>query len=388
MRAIIIVLDSLGIGELPDAALFGDTGANTLCNIAKQFPDIKINNLVKLGITNIDGVKNITSYKNPIGAYGKLAEKSDGKDTTVGHWEIAGVITEKAFPTYPQGFPRDFIKKFEEAIGTSIIGNCVASGTEIIDRLGQEHVKTGFPIVYTSADSVFQIAVHEDIIPIDKLYKICHIAREVLGKEHNVARVIARPFVGTEGNFTRTKNRKDFSVIPTGKTILDAIKEAGQSVACVGKIEDIFCGVGVTESVHTTNNMDGVDKTIQYMDTIENGLIFTNLVDFDMSYGHRRDVEGYAKALEEFDERLPEIFSKLKDADILFITADHGCDPTMPGTDHTREYIPILAYGKCVKENINLNIRDSFADIGATVLEFLEVEGLEHGQSFLTNIVK
>lgn len=386
-RAIIIVLDSFGIGEMPDADKFGDKGSNTLGNICKNITNLKISNMQNLGLGNIDGVDSIQKVTEVKGCYGRMSEASRGKDTTVGHWEIAGLITEKAFPTYPNGFPEEVIINFEKAIGKKIIGNYASSGTEILEKLGEEHKKTGCPIVYTSADSVFQVAAHEEVISIEELYKICEIAREVLGEEHKVARIIARPFLGEEGNFTRTKNRKDFSIEPPEKTMLNYIMEASKPVVAVGKIEDIFSGYGITEAVHTKNNMDGVDKTIDYMKTVSEGLIFTNLVDFDMMYGHRNDVKGYAKALEEFDNRLPEIINSLKEEDILILTADHGCDPTTESTDHSREYVPILIYGKNINCGINLGTRETFADIAKTVLDYLEInENKVAGKSFLSEI--
>lgn len=388
MRAILIVLDSVGIGELPDAGDYGDCGSNTLLNIKKTIPEMELPNLFQLGLSHIDGASMLSQKPyTPTGIYGKLGEKSKGKDTTTGHWEIAGIVTEVPFPTYPKGFPKEVTDEFEKRTGKKVIGNCTASGTEIIQRLGDEHVKTGDLILYTSADSVFQIAAHEDIVPLPELYKICETAREMLQGEHGVSRVIARPFTGTSGNYKRTANRKDFSLPPTAKTMLDYIKEAGKTTAAVGKIEDIFCGAGITDAVHIDGNMDGVNQTLNYMDTVKEGLIFTNLVDFDMLYGHRNDPKGYAESLMAFDERLPEIMEKLRDDDILFITADHGCDPTTPSTDHSREYVPLLVYGKKLKENINLGIRDSFADIGATIMAHLNVQGPMAGKSFL-NLIK
>ena len=386
MRAIFIVMDSSGVGELPDAGAFGDKGSNTIGHIVQKYPDIKIDNLIDMGLGSIDGIEYIKASSNVIGCYGKMAEKSNGKDTTVGHWELAGVVTEDPFPTYPNGFPDEILNVFEKEIEKKVIGNCVASGTAIIEKFGEEHVKTGRPILYTSADSVFQIAAHEDIISIEELYKMCEFARKILVGKHKVARVIARPFLGDIGEFYRTKNRKDFSVEPTSDTMLNLIEKAGQTVDCVGKIEDIFCGSGVTHSVHTKNNMDGVDKTLQYMDNVKEGLIFTNLVDFDMTFGHRRDVEGYKNALEEFDKRIPEIYSKLNDDDIFIISADHGCDPTMKGSDHTREYVPVLVYGKSFKSGVNLSVRTSFCDIASTILEFLKIENKIQGNSFLSDI--
>lgn len=389
-RAILIVLDSVGIGELPDAKNYGDEGSNTLINIKKAVPNMDLKNLNNMGLSSIIGGEQLSNTKieNPTASFGRLAETSKGKDTTVGHWEIAGIITEKQFPTYPNGFPQDIIEKFEKKVNRKVIGNCVASGTEILERLGKTHIETGDLILYTSADSVFQIAAHENVVSIDELYNICKIAREMLVDEHAVARVIARPFIGENGNYTRTKNRKDFSIKPHSKTMLNYIKEAGLEVAAVGKIEDIFEGEGITKAVHTASNMDGVDKTLDYMNTVNDGLIFTNLVDFDMLYGHRNDPIGYANALTDFDNRVNEIVSNLKDDDILFITADHGCDPTTSSTDHSREYIPLLVCGKNLKSGINLGTRETFADIAATIMEYLNVNGQIKGESFLDKILK
>ena len=387
-RVIIIVLDSVGIGELPDSALYGDAGCNTLLNIKARRPDMELPHMNSLGLSGIDGASALGSVQSPIGSFGKLAEVSIGKDTTIGHWEIAGVHVKKALPTYPNGFPHDLIAEFEQRIGRKSIGNIIGSGTVIIDEMGDEHVASGSPIVYTSADSVFQIAMHEDIIPIGEQYRISQIARDLLKAPHNVSRVITRPFVGKSGSYKRTSNRKDFSLEPIGITMLDCVKASGLPVAAVGKIEDIFAGKGITHAVHTVNNMDGVDKTIDYMNSINNGLIFTNLVDFDMVFGHRNDTDGYAEALKAFDCRVPEIIRQMSDKDILFITADHGCDPTMPGTDHTREYVPLLVYGKPVRQGVNLHIRDSFSDIAATVLDYLNISGDINGKSFLKEIIK
>lgn len=389
-RVILIVLDSVGIGELPDAKDYGDEGSNTLINIKKSIPDMNLKNLINMGISNIIGGESLSSIKveKPIGSFGRLAEASKGKDTTVGHWEIAGLITEVEFPTYPNGFPKDIIQEFENKTGKKVIGNCVASGTDILEKLGSKHVETGDLIVYTSADSVFQVAAHEDVVPINELYDICKLARNMLVGKNGVARVIARPFIGDKGNYIRTKNRKDFSLKPHCKTMLDFIKESGQDVAAVGKIQDIFAGQGITKAVYTTNNMDGVDKTLEYMKTIDKGLIFTNLVDFDMSYGHRNDVIGYANALIDFDNRVDEIINGLRDDDILIITADHGCDPTTESTDHSREYVPILIYGNNVEGGVNLGTRDTFSDIAATIMEYLNTKGQIKGKSFLDIILK
>lgn len=381
-RVILIVLDSVGIGEMPDANLYNDEGSNTIGNISKQMGGLSLPNLEALGLGNIKGIQGIKKVKNPTGNFGKCAEISKGKDTVTGHWEMSGIILDKPLKTFPKGFSEDIIKEFEGKIGSNIIGNKVASGTEIIKELGDEHVETGCPIVYTSADSVFQIAAHEDVIPLEKLYEMCKIARAMLVGERTVGRVIARPFVGESGNYTRTSNRRDFALEPFGKTILEYVKEANLNVMAVGKIEDIFSGKGVTEAVHIKNNMDGVDKTIDYMKTAKNGFIFTNLVDFDMLFGHRNDVKGYANALIEFDKRLPEIISSLGSDDVLIITADHGCDPTTESTDHSREYIPVVVYGEKLKSGIDIGVRSCFCDIGKTVLDVLNIKNDLPGTSF------
>ncbi|MDU4787578.1 MAG: phosphopentomutase [Clostridium sp.] len=387
-RVVLIVLDSVGVGEMPDAQMYGDKGSHTLDHTFEACNGINIPNLKKLGLGNIEGVKALGKEESVIGAFGKGSEKSIGKDTVTGHWEIGGVILDKPLNTYPDGFSDKIINEFKEkAKIDGILGNKVASGTAIIEELGEEHVKTGYPIIYTSADSVFQIAAHEEVVGLDNLYKMCEIAREMLVGEDVVGRVIARPFVGEVGSFKRTSNRRDYALDPFGKTALEYIKENGMSVAAVGKIEDIYNGKGVTEAVHIKNNMDGVDKTLEYMDKIDNGLIFTNLVDFDMLYGHRNDPKGYGKAIEDFDGRLNEIYSKLRDEDILIITADHGCDPTTESTDHSREYIPILVYGKQVKGGTELGIRDSFTDIGKSILDYLGIDNNLEGKSFINEII-
>lgn len=387
-RVVLIVLDSVGVGEMPDAQMYGDKGSHTLDHTFEACNGLNIPNLKKLGLGNIEGVKALGKEESVIGAFGKGSEKSIGKDTVTGHWEIGGVILDKPLNTYPDGFSDKIINEFKEkAKIDGILGNKVASGTAIIEELGEEHVKTGYPIIYTSADSVFQIAAHEEVIGLDNLYKMCEIAREMLVGENVVGRVIARPFVGEVGSFKRTSNRRDYALDPFGKTALEYIKENGMSVAAVGKIEDIYNGKGVTEAVHIKNNMDGVDKTLEYMDKIDNGLIFTNLVDFDMLYGHRNDPKGYGKAIEDFDGRLNEIYSKLRDEDILIITADHGCDPTTESTDHSREYIPILVYGKKVKGGTELGIRDSFTDIGKSILHYLGIDNNLEGKSFISEII-
>ncbi|KXZ39661.1 phosphopentomutase [Alkalithermobacter thermoalcaliphilus JW-YL-7 = DSM 7308] len=387
-RVILVVMDSIGIGELPDSEKFGDKGVNTLGNIVKACPDIKIPNLIKLGIGNIDGADFIENIDTPIGSFGKCSEISQGKDTTTGHWEMVGLVVDKPFKTFPNGFPKDVIDEFEKRTGRKVIGNKPASGTAILDELGKQHMETGDVIVYTSADSVFQIAAHEEIVKLEELYEMCKIAREILMGDNAVARVIARPFIGTEGNFVRTANRRDFSLDPYDTTILNNIKDAGLDVIGIGKIEDIFNGNGITEAVHTKDNLDGINKTIEYIKKENKGLIFTNLVDFDSKYGHRRDVQGYKKAIEELDAKIPEIIDNLKDDDVLILTADHGNDPTYKGTDHTREYVPVLIYGKSVKQGVNLGIRNSFADIGATIADILNVDMPKAGESFKNIIIK
>ncbi|MBT1278738.1 phosphopentomutase [Thermoanaerobacter sp. CM-CNRG TB177] len=384
-RVILIVLDSVGVGELPDAYRFGDEGSNTLGHVTEK-TGVDLPNMGQLGLGNIIPLKSVPENPNAIGGYGKMAEKSAGKDTTTGHWEIAGLFINKPFPTYPNGFPDEIIKEFEKRIGRKVLGNKPASGTEIIKELGEEHVKTGFPIVYTSADSVFQVAAHEDVIPPVELYRICEIAREILKGDHAVGRVIARPFTGSSGNFVRTENRRDFSLKPFEPTILDMLKEAGYEVFAIGKIEDIFAGQGITGKNHTTNNDEGITATIKAMDEVKDGLIFTNLVDFDMLYGHRNDVEGYAKALKNFDDRLPEIMEKLTKEDLLIITADHGCDPATESTDHSREYVPLLVYSPLMKHGVNLGVRSTYADIAATIAEIFEVGSTKHGTSFLREL--
>lgn len=385
-RVILIVLDSVGIGELPDANLYGDIGSNTLGNIALKYPNLNIPNLTKLGLGNIDPNNTLPKTETPMAAFGKAAERSAGKDTTTGHWEISGVILDKPFPTFTEtGFPAEFITAFEKAIGTKTIGNVSASGTAIINELGDEHVKTGYPIVYTSADSVFQIAMHEEVIPIERQYEICKIAREMLADDLEVGRVIARPFLGTSGEYYRTKNRKDYATLPP-ETILDVVKEQNLGVYAIGKINDIFAEKGITRYKKTKNNKEGILDTIEAIKTADETLIFTNLVDFDMDYGHRRDVIGYAKCIEEFDSYIPDILGSLKEGDLLIITADHGNDPTAPGTDHTREYIPILNIGTVVKQGENFGVLSSFADIAATVAEYLDLDYKTSGISYWNKI--
>ncbi|MCU9810419.1 phosphopentomutase [Paraclostridium sp. AKS81] len=387
-RVIWMIIDSVGIGALPDSEKFGDVNVNTLGNIVKNYKDIKLPNMLKLGLGNIDGIDSLEGVESPIGVFGRASEVSKGKDTTTGHWEMTGVLVETPFKTYENGFPKEIIDEFERKTNRKVIGNKPASGTAILDELGEQQMKTGEVIVYTSADSVFQIAAHEEIIPLDELYKMCEIAREIMMGENAVARIIARPFVGQPGAFERTSNRRDYSLSPFEDTVLDNIKNSNLDVIGVGKIEDIFNKQGITEAIHTKDNMDGVDQTINYMKKENNGLIFTNLVDFDSKYGHRRDVKGYKEALEEFDARIPEILENMEDDDILIINSDHGNDPTYKGTDHTREYIPMLICGKNVKSGLNLGTRSSFADIGATVADLLNVKMPKHGNSFKNDIIK
>lgn len=380
-RVILIVMDSVGIGYLPDADQYGDEGSNTLGHIAEKIKDIKIPNLTRLGLGNIDISNALPKTDHPVAAYGKAAEQSAGKDTTTGHWEIAGSVLAKPFPVFNGGFPAEFITAYEKAIGMSVIGNYAASGTVIIDELGDEHVKTGFPIVYTSADSVFQIAMHEDIIPIERQYEICQIARDMLVGDLEVGRVIARPFIGTSGHYTRTSRRKDFATLPPDN-ILTAVSDAGMEVYAIGKINDIFAGKSITRYVKTADNAEGILRTIEAIKEDTSGLVFTNLVDFDMMFGHRRDVEGYAQCLEEFDASLPEIMTHMKENDLLIITADHGNDPTWQGTDHTREYIPILMYGHGIEPN-HFGIRKNYTAIAATIAEVLGIDFETHEDSCL-----
>ena len=382
-------MDSLGVGELPDAANYGDKGTNTFTHIADNVPELAIPNLTGLGFGNIEGAAGGRfAVDEPAGAYGRMSEVSKGKDTITGHWEISGLETKTPFKTYPDGFPQEFIKAYEEAIGVEVLGNCTASGTAIIEELGPLHEETGKPIVYTSADSVFQIAVNTAVIPIERLYEMCEIARKMLVGDWACGRVIARPYIIDEtGARKRTSQRKDYSVDPSGKTALDNVKDGGLTTYTVGKISNIFNDQGVSVSVHTDNNMDGVDKTIEALKQDFDGFIFTNLVDFDSEYGHRRDPVGYGKAIMEFDARIPEIIENLSDDDILIICADHGNDPVHTGWDHTREHVPVVVYGKKVKAGVNLGTRGSFADIGATICDYLGVAPTAIGTSFLGEIL-
>ncbi|MGN0351281.1 MAG: phosphopentomutase [Roseburia sp.] len=386
-RVFLIVLDSFGVGYEPDAADFGDVGANTLATIAKT-EWFSTPNMRELGLFNLDGVNCGEKVAVTKGSYGRMQEASRGKDTTIGHWEIAGVISPEPLPTYPNGFPAEILDAFEKETGRGVLCNKPYSGTDVIRDYGEEHMKTGKLIVYTSADSVFQIAAHEEVVPVEELYRYCEIARKILTGKHGVGRVIARPFIGEPGNFTRTTNRHDFSLVPPKKTMLDALVEAGYDTYGIGKIYDIFAGQGIQHTQRIQNNVDGMEKTIEMQKVDFNGICFVNLVDFDMLYGHRNDIEGYAKAATTFDEQLAVFQKNMKENDILIITADHGCDPGYPGTDHSREYTPMLAYGATVKENVNLGTRKTFADIAATVLDIFGVENNTDGKSFKADILK
>ncbi|MFH2011183.1 MAG: phosphopentomutase [Pseudomonadota bacterium] len=385
-RIVLIILDSVGIGELPDALDYGDVGSNTLKNIAEEMGGLDLPNLESMGLGLIENIEGLANNIVPTASYGKISEISKGKDSTTGHWELAGVILDTPFPVFPNGFPGEIIEKFKDATGLDVIGNFPASGTEIIKDLGDEHLKTGKPIIYTSADSVFQIAAHEDVIPLSNLYEICKITREILNP-YKVLRVIARPFIGEPGSFKRTRARKDYSIPPPGNTILDVLKEAGLPVIGVGKISDIFAGRGLSTTIPTENNLDGIIKTIEAIKHTDKGLIFTNLIDFDMIWGHRKDVKGYANGLKEFDNSLPEILSLLTDGDLLIITADHGCDPTTPGTDHSREYTPLLVLNPSCSKGNNLGIRRTFADVGQTIASAFCLNPLENGTSFLEEVI-
>ena len=385
-RVFLIVLDSVGIGAMDDAAEFGDAGCNTLKS-ASGSSCFHMPNMEKLGLFNIDGIDWKQGTKDPLAVYGRMKEASRGKDTTIGHWEIAGIISENPLPVYPNGFPEEVLKPFREMTGRGVLCNKPYSGTEVIKDYGDEHVKTGDLIVYTSADSVFQIAAHEDVVPVETLYSYCEMARNLLTGKHSVGRVIARPFTGTSGNYTRTPRRHDYSLLPPAKTMLDLIKAAGKEVIGVGKIRDIFAGQGITSYTYTKGNTEGIQKTLAYMDQDFEGLCFVNLVDYDMLYGHRNDIDGYAKALTAFDRWLPSFLPKLGDDDLLFITADHGCDPGYPTTDHTREYVPLLVFGKRVVPT-DLGVGRTYSAIAATVSEYLGVGFETIGQSFLGKILK
>lgn len=383
-RVILIVLDSVGVGELPDASSYADEGSNTLGNIARVVP-LRVPGLRSLGLDRIVDIGERSSAE-PIGAYGRMAERSPGKDSVTGHWEIAGLVLERPFPTFPNGFPADVIAEFERRIGRGSLANTVASGTAIIEQLGDEHVKTGKPIVYTSADSVFQIAAHEDVVPVEELYRWCEAAFDIVGKGIGVARVIARPFCGESGAYKRTANRRDFALTPFAPTLLDVLKDAGHPVVAVGKIEDLFAGRGITEAVHTAGDDEGMDEIAAAMEKAVSGLIFANLVDFDTQFGHRNLVAGYAENLEKFDLRLVHLLPALRENDLLVVTADHGNDPTTPSTDHSREYVPLMVAGARVKKGVDLGTRQTFADLGQTIADLFGAK-LANGTSFLADIL-
>jgi phosphopentomutase len=388
-RAILIVLDSVGVGELPDAAKYGDQGSNTLGHVAEKVGGLYLPNLERLGLGRIIPVRGVSDKIEPTACFGKMAEHSPGKDTTTGHWEIAGLWLEEPFPTYPNGFPKEIIHPFEKQIGRKVLGNKPASGTEIIKELGKKHLATGRPIVYTSADSVFQIAAHQRIIPLEQLYEFCRIARKLLTGSHAVDRVIARPFIGEPGNFQRTEWRKDFSLPPPTPTLLDYAQKAGIKVKAIGKISEIFSGQGISSSVHTRNNLKAIYQIIKHLQAA-NGrqIIFANLVDFDMLWGHRNNYQAYARGLEEFDRHLPEIISLVRDEDLLIITADHGCDPTTPSTDHSREYVPLLLYSSKIRSGVNLGSRSTFADLGKTISEAMGFQAPIKGESFWLKVIR
>ncbi len=386
-RAIVIIIDGVGIGELPDAASYGDQGSNTLANLAQKVGGLNLPNLERLGLGKISAVKGLSPDLDAMGNYGKMAEQSPGKDSTTGHWELAGILLEDPFPVYPNGFPKEILDEFTSRTGYGVLGNKAASGTEIIKELGEEHLKTGKAIVYTSADSVFQIAAHGDIIPLEKLYEICQISRDMLTGQHALARVIARPFTGDNSqNFVRTKYRKDYSLEPFGDTLHLNLKNAGWQTTAIGKINDLYALKGIQKSINTKTNSEGMQAILSELDETTSGLIMVNLVDFDMLFGHRNDSHGFYDALKEFDNWLPSLLKKLKDEDLLIITADHGNDPTTPGTDHSREYVPILAYGPQFKQNVNIGVRKTFADMQAALAEYFGAASTGNGSSFLEYI--
>jgi len=387
-RIVLLILDSVGIGALPDAKNFNSEGANTLGNLFEVHPDINLNHFLELGLGNIEGIDYLPEKKDPQAAYGRAMEYSNGKDTTTGHWEIAGIHLDEPFKTYPNGFPKEIMDEFEKRTGKKGIGNKPASGTKIIEELGEEHLRTKNPIVYTSADSVFQIAAHEEVIPIKELYEMCEIARDIMTGKHAVARIIARPFIGSLGSFERTANRRDLSLSPQEKTILDYTLDGGYDVIGIGKIDDIYNGQGISKKITSKSNLQGIDKTIEAIKENTQGIIFTNLVDFDSKFGHRRDTKGYKEALEEVNKHLPDLLNTLKETDVLIITADHGNDPTYQGTDHTREYVPLLIYGQTIKQGTDLGTRKSFSDIAATISDLLKIEKPKNGKSFADNILK
>jgi len=380
------VFDSVGCGELPDAGDYGDAGSDTLGNISRRIP-LSVPNLRQLGLARVSTVSRVPGEPDPVGAFGRMAEASPGKDSVTGHWELAGLVLERAFPVFPNGFPRELIDRFERRIGRGTLANKAASGTAIIDELGVEHMETGKPIVYTSADSVFQIAAHEDVVRVPELYRWCEIAFELAAKGMGVGRVIARPFIGSPGAFRRTANRRDFALTPPSRTLLDHLKDAGFPVVAIGKIEDLFARRGISSATHTANDDEGIDEVLRAMSTTDRGLIFANLVDFDTQYGHRNDVVGYAANLERVDARLSEVLAALRPRDLLVVTADHGNDPTTPSTDHAREYVPVFLTGRAVRAGVDLGTRQTFADVGQTIADLFGVGPLQHGSSFLESIL-
>jgi phosphopentomutase len=384
-KVLLIILDGVGAGALPDAGLYGDEGSNTLGNVAREVGGLDLPNLEKLGLGNIAPIEGVAPQAEPGASYAKMAEASPGKDSTSGHWELAGLILDTPFPLYPDGFPPDVIKAFEEASGRQVIGNRAASGTEIIKELGDEHVRTGKVIVYTSADSVFQIAAHVDVVSLEELYRMSEAARRLLKGEHAVGRVIARPFTGSSGNYTRTPDRRDFSLSPPRRTLLDELVDAGFESVSIGKVDYLFAGRGFTGNVHTRSNAEVIARVIEHAGKDLAGLVFANLVDFDMLWGHRNDVAGFERGLREFDAAVPEITAGLRHGDVLIITADHGTDPTTPSTDHSREYVPLLVWGKRLKNGVDLGVRGTFADVGATIAEIFGVR-VEAGRSFLGDL--
>jgi phosphopentomutase len=386
-RVILIVIDSVGIGELPDARDYGDTGSDTLGNIARRVP-LKLPNLRRLGLARVASMNPVDPEPDPAGAFGRMAEASPGKDSVTGHWELMGLVLQRPFPVFPNGFPAEVIAEFERRIGRGTLANKAASGTAIIEELGAEHMRTGKPIVYTSADSVFQIAAHEDVVPLEDLYRWCGIAYELAGVGLGIGRVIARPFIGAAGAFRRTANRRDFALVPFAPTLLDYLTQAGLPVVAIGKIEDLFAGRGITSATHTATDDQGVDEVLRAMTTTPRGLIFANLVDFDTLYGHRNDVAGYAANLERFDARLGEVVPRLATGDVLVVTADHGNDPTTPSTDHAREYVPVLLTGPAVRRGADVGTRQTFADLGQTLAELFGVGPLAHGRSFLADVLR
>lgn len=386
-RAIVIVFDSLGVGALPDAGKYGDEGSHTLDNLARAAGGVRLPNLASLGLGHIEGIETIEKVLSPRGSFGRMKEASPGKDTATGHWEMSGVVLDKPFPVFPEGFSREIMDKFEDLTGYGWLWAKAASGTEIIERLGDEHLATGKLIVYTSADSVFQIAAHDKVAPLEELYRVCEKTR-LLADEYNIGRVIARPFTGGHGRFERVPARKDFAVPPPSETLLENVMAAGMETVGIGKIGDIFAHRGLSEEIHTVSDDEGIDRTLEALKKVESGFIFTNLVDFDTLYGHRNDPEGYARALEHMDSRLPEVMAALGPEDLLFITGDHGCDPTTPSTDHSREFVPLLAFGQNLKAGVPLGTRNTFADLGATVAQALGAKSPIHGCSFLSKIAK